>query len=230
MPVMPLDDVVEGFQVLHVDGRIDVDAGGQQFLDVLPALGMARSFDIAVRQLVDQDERGAARERRVQVELLQRAAAHGGAAQRQALEAGGHGLGLAAPMGLDHAHDDVEAAVAQAPRRREHGVGLAHAGRGAEEDLQATPQGPRGILAYAGDQGIRIRAALASAVPAGFLGQPAHGADLTSTATRAGASACSARSRSGGASRASSLTRAKKRGRSPPSPASSASKAGTSSW
>ena len=36
-----LDHVVERLQVLDVDGGDDVDAGGQQLLDVLPALGVA---------------------------------------------------------------------------------------------------------------------------------------------------------------------------------------------
>ena len=39
----PLDDVVERFEVLDVDGRDDVDASGQQLLDVLPALVVARA-------------------------------------------------------------------------------------------------------------------------------------------------------------------------------------------
>ena len=35
------DDVVEALEVLDVEGGVDVDAGGQQLLDVLPALGVA---------------------------------------------------------------------------------------------------------------------------------------------------------------------------------------------
>ncbi|MDQ0949059.1 hypothetical protein QFZ24_002982 [Streptomyces phaeochromogenes] len=36
-----LDDVTERLQVLDVDRRDDVDSGGEEFLDVLPALGVA---------------------------------------------------------------------------------------------------------------------------------------------------------------------------------------------
>ncbi len=42
-PVMLLDDVVERLEVLDVDRRDDVDAGVEQLLDVLPALGVARA-------------------------------------------------------------------------------------------------------------------------------------------------------------------------------------------
>ena len=39
------DDVVQAFEMLHVDRRVDVDAGREQLLDVLPALRMARARD-----------------------------------------------------------------------------------------------------------------------------------------------------------------------------------------
>jgi len=50
---------------------MNIDARFQQFLDILPALGMARALDIGVRQFVDQDQGGAALERGVQVEFLE---------------------------------------------------------------------------------------------------------------------------------------------------------------
>ena len=52
------DDVVQAFEVLDVERRVDVDARVEQLLDVVPALGMARAFGVGVRQLVDEDERG----------------------------------------------------------------------------------------------------------------------------------------------------------------------------
>jgi hypothetical protein len=39
-------------------------------------------------------------------------------------------------MGLDHADDDIDAVQLALARLREHLVGLADAGRGAEEDLE----------------------------------------------------------------------------------------------
>ena len=56
------DDVVEAFEMLDVDRREDVDAGGEQFLDILIALGVAAAGGVGVGELVDQHElRAAAR-------------------------------------------------------------------------------------------------------------------------------------------------------------------------
>ena len=51
------DQVVEALQVLDVESGVDVEAGGQQLLDVLPALGVARAGGVGVGQLVDQQDR-----------------------------------------------------------------------------------------------------------------------------------------------------------------------------
>ena len=53
------DHVVEALEVLDVERRPDVDAGAEQLVDVLPALGVARSGDVGVRELVDEDQRRA---------------------------------------------------------------------------------------------------------------------------------------------------------------------------
>ena len=49
-----LHDVVQRLEVLHVHRRDDADPGGEQFLDVLPALLVARSRSVRVRELVDE--------------------------------------------------------------------------------------------------------------------------------------------------------------------------------
>ena len=69
------DHVVQAFDVLDVDGRIDVDAGVEQLVDVLPAFRVARAGRVGVREFVDQEQRRAARERGVEIEFAQRAAA-----------------------------------------------------------------------------------------------------------------------------------------------------------
>ena len=65
--------VVEALQVLHVHGGEDVDAGVEDVLDVLEALGVLGAGRVGVRQLVDQAELGCALEDRRQVHLLERA-------------------------------------------------------------------------------------------------------------------------------------------------------------
>ena len=49
-----LDDVVQRLEVLHVHRRDDRDPGRQQLLHVLPALLVARSRRVRVRELVDE--------------------------------------------------------------------------------------------------------------------------------------------------------------------------------
>ena len=58
-------------------------------------------------------------------------------------------LGLGAAVGLDAADDHVDALSAGAARGLEHGVGLADAGGGAEEDLQ--PAARRAAFALLGE-------------------------------------------------------------------------------
>ena len=69
------DDVVQAFDVLDVERRPDVDAGGEQLLDILPALRMPRAFGVGVGQLVDQDQLRLPRQRGVEIEFAQRHAA-----------------------------------------------------------------------------------------------------------------------------------------------------------
>ena len=66
-----LQDVVQAFQVLDVERGPHVDAGGEQLLDVLPALGVAAAGDVAVGELVDEQQPRLARQRLVDVELAE---------------------------------------------------------------------------------------------------------------------------------------------------------------
>ena len=68
------DDVVQALQMLDVERREDIDTACEQFVDVLPALRMPRARRVGVRQLVDQDQCGMARERGIEIEFLDRCA------------------------------------------------------------------------------------------------------------------------------------------------------------
>ena len=95
--------------MLDVERGVDVDAGVEQLRDVLPALGVARAGRVGVRQLVEQQQRRAARERRVEVELREPHAAVLDLARRQPLEALGERRRLRAAVRLDPADHDVDA-------------------------------------------------------------------------------------------------------------------------
>ena len=103
------DHVVQALDVLDVERGVDVDAGGEQLLDVEIALGMAAARRVGVRELVDQDELRAARQDRVEVHLLEDAALVVDAPARDDFEPGEQRLGLGAAVRLDDADDDVDA-------------------------------------------------------------------------------------------------------------------------
>ena len=131
------DDVVQAFDVLDVERGVDVDAGGDQLLDIHVALGMAAARRVGVRQLIDQRELRAARQEGVEIHLLQRAPVVLDAPARDDLQAVEQCLGFLAPVRLDHADDDIDAFLHARAGGGEHLVGLADARRRAEEDLQA---------------------------------------------------------------------------------------------
>ncbi|KAG0756219.1 hypothetical protein G6F22_020364 [Rhizopus arrhizus] len=115
--------------MLHVQRGPDVDAGRQQFLDVLPALGVAGTGCVRVRQFIHQDQAGPSGQRAVQVEFLQHMAAVRHVFQRQDRQAFQQAGGFAAAMGFDDSGQHADPLRGLRPGRDQHGVGLAHAGR-----------------------------------------------------------------------------------------------------
>ena len=65
-------DVVQAFDVLDVERRVDVDALAQQLFDVEIALGVPAAGDIGVGELVDERQVRAARDQGVEIHLLER--------------------------------------------------------------------------------------------------------------------------------------------------------------
>ena len=130
------DDVVQAFDVLDVDRGIDVDAAVEQLLDVEVALGMAAARRIGVGEFVDQNDLRPAGQDGVDIHLVEPLPAMFDAPARDDFEALEQGLGLLPAMGLDHADDDVVAIALAGARLLQHLVGLADAGRRADEDLQ----------------------------------------------------------------------------------------------
>ena len=130
------DDVVERFEVLDVDRRVDVDPRVQQLHDVLPALGVTTAGSVGVRQLVDEDDGRATGEGGVEVQLPQCGAAILDRPGRQNFETLEQRFRLGASVRLHDADEQVQARRPLLTRRLQHRVRLAHAGSGAEEHLQ----------------------------------------------------------------------------------------------
>ena len=140
-PVIALDDVVERLEVLDVDGGDHVDAGGEQLVDVLPALLVARCRATLVwASSSTSATSGRAREHGVEVELRRTSCPRYVQLRRGTTSSPLEPLGgVGAAVRLDDADDDVGAARQPPPALVEHGVRLAHPGRRAEVD----PQPPR---------------------------------------------------------------------------------------
>ena len=90
------DDVGEAFEVLDVERGPDVDARVEQFLDVLPALGMAALRRVGVGEFVDDDQLGPAAQGAVEVEFLDLPLLIAHDAARQDFEAARQRLGVGA--------------------------------------------------------------------------------------------------------------------------------------
>ena len=113
--------------------------GPEQLLDVLVALGVAAARGVGVGQLVDQADGRPAREDRVEVHLAEGHAPVLDLPGRDDLQVADLLGGLGAAVGLDEADRHVDALLLEPVPLAEHRVGLAHAGRGAEVDLQPAP-------------------------------------------------------------------------------------------
>ncbi|CUS44389.1 hypothetical protein MGWOODY_Smn1161 [hydrothermal vent metagenome] len=144
------DHVVEAFDMLDVEGREDVDAGVEQFLDILPALGVAAALDIGVGELVDQHERRATCQDRIEIHFGQCLAAIIDGATGDHLERRDQCLGLGAAMGLDYADHHVDAGPQPSRALVQHLIGLADPGCGAEEYLEL----PARLTLRGAEQGI----------------------------------------------------------------------------
>ena len=136
-PGDPGDDVVEALDMLDVERREDVDAGGDQLLDIEVALGMPAAGGVGVGELVDEHElRAALRGSRRDPSRRGRWPLYSTCCLRDDLEAFEQRLGLAPAVRFDDADDDIDAVAPPGLSRQQHLVGLADPRRGAEKNLQ----------------------------------------------------------------------------------------------
>ncbi len=129
--------VVEGLEVLDVDGGDDVDTGVEERLDVLPSLRIRRTRRVRVRHLVDEGDIGSPSEHGIEVHVVELRTAIRDLSARDDFEAVEELSGSFASVGFDHGHDDVGSALDAAPSFLQHLEGLPDAGRGAEIHPQA---------------------------------------------------------------------------------------------
>ncbi len=135
-------DVVQAFDMLDVERRIDVDAVRQDFLNVEIALGMAAARRVGVGKFVDEDQRRTPGKDGVEVHFLEDAALVVDPRAGNDLEAVDQRLGFLAAVRLDDADHHVHAVGQSCTARHQHFIGLADAGGGAEKDLQTAARLP----------------------------------------------------------------------------------------
>jgi hypothetical protein len=142
--------------MLDVERRPDIDAGIEQFGDILVALWMAAIGRIGVGEFIDDDDRRLAGKRRVEIELLDDPALIRNFPAPHDVESIEQFGRLAPAVGFGEADDDVLAFGLQSAGPAKHGKGLADAGRGAEENGQPATAFPAGD----GEERIWIRPAI----------------------------------------------------------------------
>ena len=131
-------DVVQAFDVLDVERRVDVDALAQaapRHRDSAWGGGCPRALVWASSSTSAKSGRRAMSG--VEIHLLERVILVVDGAARDDLEAVEQRLGLFAAVRLDHADDHVGAVFGSGAGLLQHLVGLADARSGTEEDLQA---------------------------------------------------------------------------------------------
>ncbi len=124
--------IVQALHVLHVDGRIDVDASLQEFHDVLPSLRVPRTRGIGMGQLIHQDELRVPGERCVKIEFLQCRSAMLDQAWRQNRQPFQQGFCFRTTVRFDPPDDHIDLVTPLLVRSLQHRVGFPHACCGAE--------------------------------------------------------------------------------------------------
>ncbi len=102
-------DVVEALEMLDVDRGVDIDAGRQNLLHILPALFVPRTGGVGMGQLVHQDDLRLAGQDGIDIHLRQHDPLYSTCLARQDLQPLQQGVGLGAAMGLDVGRHHVPA-------------------------------------------------------------------------------------------------------------------------
>src|SRR5215470_9677125 len=102
-----LDQVVQAFQVLHVESADDIDSGGQKLENVLVPFAIPASGDVGVRQFIDHRDLRMSFKRRVKIHLLHRHAAVLYTSARNDFQSIDERFGLRTTVSLDKSQDNV---------------------------------------------------------------------------------------------------------------------------
>ena len=124
------------FEVLDVECRENVNACIEQFQHVLVALRMAGFRRVGMGELVNENQFWFAGKRGIQVKFAQLNSAIFNLPAGNSWQTFGKRVGFLATMRFEVADDDIAPGGEFAAGGFQHGVGLAHAGAHAEENLE----------------------------------------------------------------------------------------------
>ena len=133
--------VVQRLQMLHIDGRIDMDAGLQQFLHILIPFCVAAARRVRMGQLIHQNQMGFSLQRQIQIELPQPKPMVLDLCRRKRLQPLQQGQGIRPGVGLDISNDNVNALLLGLMGRFQHGVCFSDSRGVSEEDFESPGSG-----------------------------------------------------------------------------------------
>src|ERR1700756_172722 len=122
--------------MLNVERRKNIDPSGDDFLDIEIAFRVSAARRVRMSELVDEHERWAALDDRIQIHLSQEMALVLDLPPRDHFEAFEKRFGLPSPMRFDDADDNVDPLAPPGLGSQEHLIGFAHSRRCAEKNLE----------------------------------------------------------------------------------------------
>src|SRR5262249_6550522 len=136
-----LHEFAQAFEMLNVHRPDHVDAGVQKREHVLETFAVAAAGHVGVRDLVDDRHGRLSREHAVEIHLFDGDASVLRSRARYDLQPWDERFRFAAPVRLDIADHDVDAALLERVRFFEHAIRLADARREPEVELEPAPFG-----------------------------------------------------------------------------------------
>ncbi len=121
--------VIETFDMLNIDGRVNVDAVTHQLFDIEITLWMAASFSIGVSEFVDQHDLRMSRNNGVDIHLAQHLPFILNLTARNDFQARQQRFGFFTTVGFDDTNNNVVTVLSASLALLEHLVGFAYAGR-----------------------------------------------------------------------------------------------------
>ena len=143
--------------MLHVKCRVNIDAGIEQFEHVLITLRMTRSRRVCMRKFIDNGETGMPCENCIEIHFAERRSAIFNLRTRHDRHSFGERLGFFTSVRLDNANHHFRTLLQSLLRRLQHRVGLAHARRHPEKNLELAARSRDFLAFHLREKRIRIR-------------------------------------------------------------------------